>query len=226
MDRLPLPTELLLLVHDDTTGRAIISEPYLRPALAGAVLVELTLTGALALEGEGKQARFRLAGAGASPMYGDVFERVEGEKVADALARLGGARDFKNRPRAIRDAIFTDLQTRGLGEWDHKDVVGLPVRRQWHVADGSYENLLRQRLHESLHLDGMPDTRDAALLSVLDAMDLLPKVFRELDKRFLKDRATHISEGQWGSAAIRDAIRSVRAAVAAAAATSVVIASS
>ena len=71
----PLHAAFLLLAHDPATGRCLVDDTHLKPALAGAGLLELTRTGSLRLE----------AGA-PDPPPGHRWSRPRGAR------RVGGAR--------------------------------------------------------------------------------------------------------------------------------------
>ena len=63
---------------------------------------------------------------------------------------------------------------------------------------------------------GQPDAPTAALISIVNAIDLLPKIFPQRDKKTMRRRAKQIGElAGWGGEAVAQAIKEVQAAVAA-----------
>jgi hypothetical protein len=60
---------------------------------------------------------------------------------------------------------------------------------------------------------GEPDVRTTALVSLLTAVDAVPKVVPAADRRALVRRAAAVAEGEWAGDAVRKAVAAVHAAV-------------
>ena len=61
-------------------------------------------------------------------------------------------------------------------------------------------------------IDGLtPTERTVALIALLEATGILPKVFANEDKKALKARAERLSEGDWAAKAVKDAIAEMTA---------------
>jgi hypothetical protein len=73
-----------------------------------------------------------------------------------------------------------------------------------------------------LKLGTRPDERTGALIALLSALDVVPKVVTDaVDRKALKRRAKEIAESDWAAAAVRRAVQDMQAAVTA----SIVVAS-
>ena len=60
---------------------------------------------------------------------------------------------------------------------------------------------------------GEPSSRTSALIALLSAVDAVPKVFPEADKKAIRKRAKEIADREWAAKAVRDAVESVQAAI-------------
>jgi hypothetical protein len=90
-----------------------------------------------------------------------------------------------------------------------------------HVAepaqDARHEGELRLALDNVLKLGAQPDDRTGALVALLNALNVVPKVVTDAaDKAALKRRAKEISESEWAAEAVRQAVQAMQAAMTAA----------
>lgn len=208
--------ELLLLTYDNTTGRARLGGTQLTAALAGAAIVELTLDGALRLTGAGEPgiAKGRLVSTGQQPGDPRLAELVtvsHGRKPKDAIGKVGGTGSWRNRSRDLREALLRDLAAAGEITEVKNKVLGLFPTTAWKPRPDGEKARIEQRLH-AVVVDGTdPDDRTAALISILHAVDMLPKLFPGADKRAVVRRGKAISESEWGGPAVRKAVQEVQA---------------
>jgi hypothetical protein len=93
-------------------------------------------------------------------------------------------------------------------------VLGLfPVTR-WPAQDARHEDELRLALDNVLKLGAEPDDRTAALVALLSALNVVPKVVPDVvDKKALKRRVKEISGSAWAAEAVRQAVRARQAAM-------------
>jgi hypothetical protein len=214
--------DLLLLLYNDESGKPITGNPGLDYSLAGAVLIELTLLGKVDIATAGEDVKKgRLKVLDTSPT-GDAIldERLvflaekSGKKPRDLMGKLS---------KRLRDQLLAQLAERGILEADKEKVFGLfPVTR-WPAKDARHEAGVRSRLENVLKLGTQPDERTAALVALLSALNVVPKVVTDaVDKKALKRRAKEIAESGWAAVAVRKAVQEVQAAVTAA----IVVASS
>ncbi|WP_112244490.1 GOLPH3/VPS74 family protein [Kribbella monticola] len=208
--------DLLLLLYNDESGKPITGNPGLDYSLAGAVLIELTLLGRvdIALAGDDvKEGRLKVLDTSST---GDAIldERLamlaekSGQKPKNLMSKLS---------KTLRDQILARLVERGVLEADKGRVLGLfPVTR-WPAKDARHEAEVRTALESVLKLGTQPDERTAALIALLNALNVVPKVITDaVDKKALKRRAKEIAESEWAAEAVRKAVQDMQAAITAA----------
>jgi hypothetical protein len=209
--------DLLLLLYDDESGKPITGNPGLDYSLAGAVLIELTLLGkvdiAAAGDGAVKEGRLKVLDTSST---GDaildkrlaILAEKSGQKPKNLMNKLS---------KQLRNEVLARLAERGILEADKDKVLGLfPVTR-WPAKDARHEADVRTALGSVLKLGTQPDERTAALIALLNALNVVPKVVTDaVDKKALKRRAKEIAESEWAAEAVRKAVQEVQAAVTAA----------
>lgn len=216
-----LAEDLLLLLTDDSTGRLLVAGAEMDLALAGAQLVELSLSGRVDLEAKRLVVR---DGSSTGDAVLDsalaVVRRREGRKVSAVMGELG---------RRIRPALYQRLSDSGVLRCEEGRVLGVFPTRRWPTASADHEAALRRALTAALVRGEPLEERGRALVALLHALRATHKVVvpREhgLRRRELDSRAKELSEGSWGSDAVRAAVDAMMAAVIGAAAVSAVAAS-
>jgi hypothetical protein len=208
--------DLLLLMYDDETGKPITGSPGLDFALAGAVLIELTLQNKLDITGpDTGEKPGRLKVLDGTPTGDPILdERLSfvvnkpGRKPKDQIRRLS-----KN----LRDQLLTRLAERGVLQAEEGRVLGLfPVTR-WPAKDARHEAEVRAQLESVLKIGTTPDERTGALIALMSALNVVPKVVTDaVDKRALRRRAKEIADSDWAADAVKKAVAEMQAAVAAA----------
>ena len=214
--------DLLLLLYDDESGKPITGSPGLDYALAGAVLIELTVLGKVDITSAGDGVKpGRLKVLDASPTgHAILDERLAfladkpGKRPKDQIGRLS---------KKLRDQLLARLADRGVLQADEGKVLGLfPVTR-WPAKDARHEAEVRSKLENVLKVGTSPDERTGALIALLSALNVVPKVVTDaVDKKALKRRAKEIAESDWAADAVKKAFTEMQAAVTAA----IVVASS
>ena len=205
--------DLLLLLYDDESGRPITGSPGLDYALAGAVLIELTMLGKLDIAGQGEAVkRGRLKVLDASPT-GDaildarlaVVASKPGRRPKDQIGKLS---------KKLRDQLLARLAERGVLAADRGKVLGLfPVTR-WPAKDARHEAQVRTAIGSVLKLGITPDERGCALIALLSALNVVPKVITDaVDKKALKRRAKEIADSDWAADAVKKAVAEMQAAI-------------
>ena len=210
--------DLLLLLLDDEKG-TLTGSAYPQTALGGAVLTELALTGAVAVEekkGVWRSTRVH-AVPGAEP--GDGVLRTAYDVVAE---RPRGAQDLVTRlGKGLQEQLAERLAVRGVLERRESRAFGLIPRTRWPALDMQREDDVRRHLTAALVQGAQPDERTAALVALLSAIDKAHKVVEHegMPAKEVRRRAKEIAEGAWAAKAVRDAINASIAAVAAVATT-------
>lgn len=208
--------DLLLLLYDDETGKPITGSPGLDYALAGAVLIELTLLGKLDIAGPGDVVKAgRLKVLDPSPAGDPILDQrlafvvnKPGKRPKDQIGGMS---------KKLRDHVLARLAERGVLAADRGKVLGLfPVTR-WPAKDARHEGEMRSKLESVLKVGTTPDERTGALIALLSALNVVPKVVTDaVDKRALKRRAKEIAESDWAADAVKKAVTEMQAAVTAA----------
>lgn len=207
---LPLTAELLLLLHDDETGKALVSAQNRRAVTAGAAVTELALDGMLVLDANAPARRARLRrvdGARPPSHLADALDRADGQRPKDAIARIGGFQDFRLRADAIRDAVMGHLAEAGTVEAVEPRALRL-VGPRWPLRRPEVEKPIRHRLEAALDGDE-PSARTASLLALTHAGELLPKLFPARDKKTDARRVKEVAETAWHGDAVSAAIAEI-----------------
>lgn len=208
-----LAEDLLLLLTDDATGKAQVDSTRLDLALAGAVLLELAERGRVSIAQPGGPVKAgRVVVHDPSPIGSPVLD--------EALRRIAERRPstpqdlLPRMAKGLRAGLLADLARRGILRHEENRVLRVFASRSWPAADSAHEDAVRRGLHDVLVVGRTPSPREAALISLLHAVDRVPNVVGDaLDKRELRRRAKAIAEGEFAGAAVRKAVEAVDAAV-------------
>lgn len=206
--------DILLLLTDDETGKFVGDGTQMDYALAGAVLLELAERGKIDVAepgGQVKKGRLYVTDASRTgePALDDALATIaeKDRKPQDVIGKLA---------KGLREKLLTGLADRGVLQRERGKVLGLFPTTRWPANDSAHEQQLRRKLHDVLVTGATPETRTAAVITMLAAIDAVPKVLPDEEKRLLKRRAKEISEGEWTAEAVRKAIQAVNSAVTAA----------
>lgn len=209
--------DLLLLLTDDVSGKAVVDGQRVDLALAGAVLVELVTARRVELRTTAGRLTSRTVVVPVDPtptgdpVLDEALRRV-GERAPRTPQNLLGPLG-KRLAGALRDRLVA----RGILRAEHGTVLGIFPTRSWPAADSSHEARVRAGLRDVLVLGRTPTEREASLVALLHAVGVVPKQFADLgvDRRTLKARADAIARGHVAGDAVRKAIEAINAAVAA-----------
>jgi len=210
--------ELLLLLLDDETGKLTADGlTSVDPVLGGAVLVDLALGGFVGLSSEGEPVKpgrvvVRRPGPTGDPLLDDILQRVSESSVKPAkmLTKI---------TKGLRAVVLQRLVDLGAVRSEKAKVLGIFPTSRWPESDPRPELLVRDRLVQVLVEGRQPDERTAALISLLLTAKSLTKVVRTdrtgvaVDKKALTARAKEIADSDWASAAARQVVRDLQAAM-------------
>lgn len=214
--------ELLLLSLDETTGKAIAPGLNLDAALVAALLVELALTERISIAPAeaGWNARGRVTVISTRPTDDPDLDAVlvalsekDGQKVKNLVSPMSWkpvSKGLKDRrlARLVQQGVLTEQRSAVLGLRSHPTVNPGPGRE------------VRARLWAAL-VDGLtPTERTVALIALVEATGILPKVVVGPDRKLVKARAKQLSQGDWAAKAVKDAVAEATSAMASAAAVS------
>ncbi|GAA3714493.1 hypothetical protein GCM10022204_37040 [Microlunatus aurantiacus] len=209
--------ELLLVALDETTGRTIASGLNLDAALGAALLVELALAERISIApseaGWTQRGKVTVIDTGPTddPDLDAVLVKLtekDGQKVKNLISPMTWrpiSKGLKDRRlgRLVRQGVLAEQRSAVLGLRSHPTVDPGPGRE------------VRGRLWSAL-VDGLtPTERTVALIALVEATGILPKVVVGPDRKRVKARAKQLSQGDWAAKAVKDAIAEATAAMAA-----------
>ncbi|MFC7546279.1 GPP34 family phosphoprotein [Plantactinospora sp. GCM10030261] len=208
MTTLTLAEELALLSYT-VEGTAEVGQPGLDYGLAGALLLELTLAERIDVV-DGRVVLTDPTRTG-HPLLDRALDQIGGEakrrKPKDWINRLG---------KGLRDQVLDHLVAMGILHVEKDRVLGLFPRTRFpspHGMDPAAETEARQRLAAAIRPGATVPPRTGALCSLVRAVGLDRKVFRDQPRREVRARLKEISEGDWASAAVKRAIDDTQAAM-------------
>jgi Golgi phosphoprotein 3 len=204
---LSLAEELLLLAIDDESNRVPMAQSSkLDYVLAGAVLMDLLLTDRL------RFADGKLAVADASPTGDAVLD--------DALTKL----ERSAKPRSpqhwvnrlagdhLRDRVIDELVQRQIVRREEHHILGIFPANRFPTEDPTPEQAVRARLRAVLLEGREPEPRDAALVALLKAGDLLGAVLSKEERHRAGERVKELTRPAAVGKATTQTIAAVEAA--------------
>ena len=212
-----LAEDVLLLLTDDASGKAVVDKTHLDLAVAGGVLLDLATLGRVAVTGEGEQVKAgRLVVRDVAPTDDDVLD--------EALARvgaLGPMKPYRALPKlakGLREELLARMVARGILREQEGRVLGIFPSHTWPALDPSHERQVRAGLNDVLVVGRAPAPREAALISLLQAIGQVPKVLGDVGvpARELRRRAKEVADGGFVDEAVRRAVAEISAATSAA----------
>ena len=174
-------TEEILLLLGDEDGTFLPVQRYaFESALAGAVLLDLAFEYRIDTDLEA------LVVTDPTPTDNPILDRVLAKIAArsDTTDTQTWIRDLSaDDVDAIREEALARLVARGILERAEERFLWVLRSVRYPTIDGGIEHDIKQRIEDVL-ADEIPDPRDVALISLVDACDILPDLFpdRELTK--------------------------------------------
>lgn len=204
--------DLLLLLTDDESGKFRVDGNRLDLALAGACVIELAMLHRIDVAGEGETVKpGRLVVRDETPTSDDVLDgvlrhcaRLHGAKPKDALGKIR---------KGVRPVVLDRLTGRGLLRREQVRILGIFPATRWPAVDSSHEQGSLEQLRAVLLRAAVPDSRIAALVGLLSAVDAAHKVIDADDRKAVRRRAREIRESQWATEAVGKAVEAVESAV-------------
>ncbi len=166
--------ELLLLTANEDSELVPMQEDQYECAIAGAVLMDLAFANRIDTDLQ------MLVVSEHTPIGNSMLDRI--------LAKIAGRRQAVDTRRWIRDlsedetltiqeSALDDLVERGILKHQEKKFPWTSRSQRYVMVDGKARNELSLRIENVLISEDIPDPRDIALISLLDACDILPDVF-------------------------------------------------
>jgi hypothetical protein len=212
-----LAEDVLLLLIDDASGKPVVDTTRLDLALAGGMLLDLASSGRVDVAGPGQQVK-----AGRLLVCDD---RSTGDSLLDeALRRVGAVGPRKPEKvlpalaKGLRKDLLLRLIEQGILRDQQRRTLGIFPTHVWPAVDANHQRQLRAGLRDVLVVGRSPTPREAALVSLLHAIDQVPKVLGDvgIPARELRRRAKDVAAGGFADEAVRRAVEAVTSATTAA----------
>ena len=166
--------ELLLLTANEDSELVPMQEDQYECAMAGAALMDLAFANRIDTDLQ------MLVVSEHTPIGNSMLDRI--------LAKIAGRRQAVDTRRWIRDlsedealtiqeSALDDLVERGILKHQEKKFPWTSRSQRYVMVDGKARNEVSLRIENVLISEDIPDPRDIALISLMDACDILPDVF-------------------------------------------------
>ncbi|GAA1165331.1 hypothetical protein GCM10009584_02760 [Ornithinimicrobium humiphilum] len=208
-----LIAEELLLVGTAPDGRNLLGTQR-QIVVAGALLTELVLRERLDVD---DRSRLRMVAGGTigEPLLDDALVRFgerQGKKPKDVLGSIG---------RKVEKPVFESLVRRELVRPEPVRALGMTWMTRWPVLEGGPRDTIVADLLRVVCRMEEPNSRTGALVSLLQAVDALPRVLPKemrpgVPNRDVRRRGKEITKGRWASEAVVKAVQEATAATMAA----------
>jgi hypothetical protein len=224
---LSLPQAFLLLATNDTDGAPEVPAYILRTTVAGAILAELELLGAVRLEGK----HVRATGTVPQSDFQHQLELIRHKSRPHTPKRWVSMLEG----RAEVQRAYEGMASKGIVDRVGEKHLGLFKSVRYPEKDHGPEAALLKKIHDALGLkpaaatpasppataapvaqqatatpaDSKPaDARTTALIALLEAAGLLDKMFPEADRDFPRK----LAKDYWPARAVADELRMIRMA--------------
>lgn len=206
--------EELLLIGRDHDGRELSGRIERTRAVAGALLIELTLSGLVGVT-DGRLVALSAPPVPTHPELEALLARIREER----RPRKPKWWVQKAESGDVNRRLLAGLAKQGILAEHHDRILGIFPTTRWIEQGPQPRHDIHQRLTRAVE-GGSADDRTCALAALTDACGLSRKLFPDISRSGRKARMKELSQGDWAAAAVRDAIRSVHAATNAAIAAS------
>jgi hypothetical protein len=221
---LSLPQAFLLLATNEADGQPDLPQPELQAGVAGAILAELDLLGAIELQGK----NVRATGAAVESDFQEQLELIRHKSRPHTPKRWVSMLES----RAEVHRVYEGMAARGIVDHVGEKHLGLFRTTRYPEKDHAPEAALLKKIGAALGAGprdsgtpdaagagiggpdfGGPDPRTHALIGLLHVVGLLERMFPEADHH----RARELAISHWPSHAVAEELRSIRLAEAEAA---------
>lgn len=203
--------EILLLALDDQTGKFVhMGSQGLGYPLAGAVLMDLAVRSKIDADLE-KVIVVDPSSTGEALLDGPLSHMASSEETYSA--RQWVERLVPNAEQVERAALDR-LVDRGILRLEEKRILWVFPERRYPMIDDTEEKEVKRRLVDILLSDAIPDPRDVALISLVDACDLLGVVLSAREVENVGPRVEQIRKLDLIGQAMTDAVRNLRLEIA------------
>jgi hypothetical protein len=205
-EELNLPQAFLLLATNDTDGEPSVPAYVLRTALAGAILAELELIGAIELQGK----HVRATDTAPQTDFQHELELIRHKSRPHTPKRWVSMLEG----RAAVQRVYEGMASLGIVDQVGEKHLGLFRTVRYPEKDHGPEASILKKVQAALKggpsdaKGGPSDARTTALVALLEAAELLGKLFPAADR----NRAIKLAKDYWPSHAVLDELRMIRLA--------------
>ncbi|MBT2519424.1 GPP34 family phosphoprotein [Arthrobacter sp. ISL-28] len=199
-EELNLPQAFLLLATNDTDGEPSVPAYVLRTTLAGAILAELDLIGAIELQGK----HVRATEAAPQTDFQHELELIRHKSRPHTPKRWVSMLEG----RAAVQRVYEGMAALGIVDQVGEKHLGLFRTVRYPEKDHGPEASILKKVQAALKGGGPSDSRMTALIALLEAAELLGKLFPAADR----NRAIKLAKDYWPSHAVLDELRMIRLA--------------
>jgi hypothetical protein len=208
-EELSLPQAFLLLATSDKEGEPEVPAYALRTTLAGAILAELELLGAIALQGK----HVRATGTSPQTDFQHELELIREKSRPHTPERWVSMLERRAEVRRV----YEGMASLGIVDQVGEKHLGLFKSTRYPEKDHGPEAVLLKKIESALSGapadpskadPTTPDPRVRALIALLDAAGLLHKLFPSADQ----SRIQELVSDHWPSLAVADELRMIRLA--------------
>jgi nicotinamide mononucleotide adenylyltransferase len=205
-----LAEELMLLALDDEKGHVLSAASSALPyGLMGAVLMELVLQGKLDTEA-GKLVVVDVSSTGDDFLDGLLNEIATTQRRRNVRSWM---RHFMNKHRGLKTAVLRNLVNQGiLRHEEQRELWIFPVQR-YPLVDCSVKQAMVNRVRRTVLESRTPDSRMAALISLIKACNLTNTLFNREERREAHQQINAIAKGELVGKAVSDAVAAVQAGI-------------
>jgi hypothetical protein len=212
--------DLVLLLLDPESGRAVVDGTSLDRAIGGALLLDLALRERISADSDGAKARLRVLDPAPT---GDALLDEAASRLAGNAVRAQKA--VERLARRTRTPVLERLVQRGVVRCEQSRILGIFPSTTWPSTGTGAAKELRGRVAAVLRDGARPDQHVALLISLVHAVKAEHKVV-DGPRRQLRARAAEVADGDWAGVAVRKAVQAVQASVMAAVTASTIAAGS
>src|SRR3954471_710291 len=208
-EELNLPQAVLLLATNDKDGEPEVPQAVLRAAVAGAMLAELDLIGAIELRGK----HVRATGTTPQTDFQHQLELIRDKSRPHTPKRWVSMLES----RAELHRVYEGMASLGIVDHVGERHLGLFRTTRYPEKDHAPEEALLQKVQAGLRGvqpgsrpsgSGPSEPRTAALIAVLHAAGLLERITPAADL----SGARELANGYWPSRALADELRMIKLA--------------
>ncbi len=210
--QLTIPEEIMLLLLDDRTGRPVgLPPPAADFAVAGAMLMELSLTGRI--DTDLAQLTVTSTESTGDGVLDQALSIIAASRtMQDSRFWIG---ELSARGEAFRETLLARLVNHGvLRAEDDRFLWVFPDRRYPKAAEGAAEvREVRARLRDIILSDDIPDARDSLLIGLCRATGLVPLLLTPPELEETVARVDQIADLEELNRALAEVIRQLQASM-------------